>query len=221
MIDVSSYQDAGGLRGQGGTPREPIDWQKVYASGVERVYVKLGEGLPTFGGPDPFGVTNIREARAAGLQVGVYYFAHPKLDADTSAAYFLSLAKGHLLPGDIVPALDLEVEEGHSLNYLAAWKAAWFDHVDAAIGTEACFYSYTYMLGFMYPHLKPERPVWGAWPGQWPPPNKPVDRAWWLWQHGTVKVPGIVGPVDSNIPIGAVPVIPGTVTSPDTLVSAA
>ncbi len=176
MIDVSNYQ-------------QTIDWHKVKRAGVERAYVKLGEdGI----GIDAYAVANIHHARAARVQVGLYWFAHPGHHTPgNSAAAFLSLAHGHLLAGDLPPALDLEVEEGLSLSQLDWWKGTWFKPVDAAIRTRAVFYSFRYMLAAMT--LYPDRPVWGAHPGTLTAAER---ERWAFWQYGTERVPGIAGAVD-------------------------
>lgn len=195
MIDVSDNQG-------------PIDWHMVRESGVERAYIKLGEGLTEV---DTQALANIHHARAATVQIGLYYFAHPSGDPESAASRFLELAHGHLLAGDLVPALDLEVTEGRSLPQLAAWKAAWFAVVDAAVGAESCFYSYRSMLNYMYPHLKPERPVWGAAPGG---VLTAFEAGRWAFHQYTFqgRCPGIAGHVDEDLLVAAAPpVIPPAV----------
>jgi lysozyme len=191
MIDVSSYQQA-------------VDWSSVKRSGIERAYIKMGEDHP--GGIDPYAVLNLHHARAAGVQVGVYWFAHPQNTPAESSSRFLSLAHGHLLPGDLPPALDLEVDGGLSLAQLDWWKGRWFQPVDSAIGTRATFYSFRYYLNAF--HFFDDRPIWGAHPGG----ITDAERARWsFWQYGEGRVPGISGLVDFDEALGTVPVIPPAV----------
>lgn len=174
MIDVSSYQDN-------------IDWSKVYASGVRRAYIKITEGLTV---TDQAASRNLKNAREAGLQVGVYHYAHPSNSTLAEAARFLRISSGALHAGDLPPALDLEVTEGHSWEYVNDWKAQWFAAVDHQIGCRAVFYSYYYFWKQMV--LYPDRPVWGAWLGASPAPT-----AWTFQQYSfTGTVPGISGHVD-------------------------
>lgn len=179
MIDVS---DNNGV----------IDWHEVALSGVKQAYVKFWEdGI----GRDPYAILNLHHARAAGVKVGLYAFAHPgKVTGHQAAVYFLNDAKDHMVPGDLPPALDLEVFEGQSLVELAGWKGDWFGVVDPIIRCHATFYSFRYMLNFMYQYLDPSRPVWGATGGDQPSAAE-LER--WSWvQYGTGKVPGILGSVD-------------------------
>lgn len=199
MIDVSEYQ---------GT----INWQAVKDAGIDRVYIKLGEDPHPGAGlrRDPYAISNIHGARAVGITPGWYYFAHPGFNTGhQSALNFLSLAKCHVLKGDIPPALDLEVEEGLSWGQLDSWKAEWFIPVDAAIGTYAAFYSYEDFITHMT--LYGTRPVWGAWKTD-QLPQAQADR-WFLWQHGTITVPGIQGPVDADKPLVSDADFPQVVTA--------
>lgn len=196
MIDVSNWQGV-------------IDWQSVKDSGVQRAYIKLGEDGE---GLDKYAITNIHHARAVGITPGWYWFAHPGTHApDESASAFLYSAHGHLLPGDLPPALDLEVTEGKSLSQLASWKGGWFKPVDAVIGTRAVFYSFRYMLNSVVgTSLYPDRPIWGAHPGT----LTDAERARWsFWQYSSNgRVPGISGNVDLDEVLHpeAVPAIPLT-----------
>lgn len=179
MIDVSAYQGI-------------IDWRKVHQAGVRTAYVKRTE-LDAYNGNgiDPQSARNILRARAEGVQVGVYHFAHPSNSPSVEARFFLRASNGLIQPGDPPPALDLEVTEGHSWEYLNAWKAEWFKAVDQAVGVRAVFYSYLSFWEQM--RLYPDRPVWGAdlREGFVPP------AAWCFHQYSfTGHVDGITGQVD-------------------------
>lgn len=196
-IDVSEYQ------GQ-------IDWHSVAESGVKRSFIKFSEGIVGLDhGIDPQAIFNIHNARAAGIHIGLYHYAHPKNDPAREANSFITNAKDHFLEGDIVPFLDLEVMEGKSLTQLANWKQTWFATVDREIKTLAGFYSYRSMLNFMYAHLKANRPIWGSAPGA---ALTTTEQQLWSWtQYSFVgRVPGITGNVDENALVGhkTIPVIP-------------
>ncbi len=173
-IDVSSYQGH-------------ISWSKVFGAGVRNAYIKWGESFTV----DSFAVENLRNARSAGLDVGLYFYAHPSNSPLKEASWFLRTAGPHLLAGDLPPALDLEVAEGHDWAFLNEWKATWLAAVDAEAGCRAAFYSYYSFWQNMV--LYPDRPVWGAdlQAGFKPP------LTWALHQYSfTGAVPGIQGHVD-------------------------
>lgn len=174
MIDVSSYQ-------------QRIDWGKLHDAGVRKAYVKLGENFVV----DAFAAGNIREARKHGVEVGLYFFAHPSHSPVEEARWFLRNATALMQHGDLPPALDLELTEGHDWAYLNEWKRTWFGAVDTQIGCRAVFYSYYSFWQNMT--LYPDRPVWGAdlHPGFVPPPS------WAFHQYSfTGTLPGISGHVD-------------------------
>lgn len=175
MIDVS---DNNGV----------IEWEKVRTSGQKRAYIKASEGVSVV--DSQFG-RNVKKARESGIQVGVYHYAHPSNPPHREAAHFLAVAGPHLHAGDLRPALDLEVTEGHSWEYVNEWKAQWFAVVDDHIGALAVFYSYWYFWKHM--RLHKERPVWGAYVGKSPP--EWAEWAMWQWSF-TGRVDGIGGVVD-------------------------
>lgn len=180
-LDVSSYQ---GL----------VAWEEVYAAGYRVAAVKVSEGLDV---ADAQAYRNVTQARQAGFEVFVYHFAHPSNSPAAELRWFLEHARGLVRPGDYPPALDLEVAEGHSWEYLNGWKAHFLAGVDDAIGIGhgATFYSYLSFLERMT--LWPERPVWGA---AFTPVKPAAASGWSLWQHSaTGRVPGITGNVDLDV----------------------
>lgn len=180
-----------------------IDWAKVKASGVERAYIKFWESGY---GLDHFALANIAQARTAGVQIGLYYFAHPRRSPHDQAHEFLYNASDYLLPGDLPPALDLEVTDGFGWLYLNDWKSQWLAEVDAGIGGEhlTVFYSYYYFWKNLT--FWPDRPIWGAGSGNgFQPPG-----TWTFWQYGLGDVPGVQNnPCDLDKLLAAtVPVLP-------------
>lgn len=175
MIDVSEYQ------GQ-------VDWRTAHEKGgVDRAYIKFGERTRI----DPWAARHIIGARAAGVQIGLYYYGHPSLSARQEAAWFLRYAGHYLQSGDLPPALDLEIAEGHDWPYLNAWKATFLQALDHAVGVRSVFYSYFAFWKRM--ELYADRPVWGADlnPGFTAPPT------WAFHQYSfTGTVPGVSGHVD-------------------------
>lgn len=190
MIDVSEYQ---GL----------VDWPAVKQSGVLRAYVKATEGTTLV---DKFVAQNVTAARAAGIQVGLYHYAHPANSPLDEARHFLNTTAKLRKGGDLAPALDLELADGHSWEYLNGWKAQFMALVDDAVPCtqlySTVFYSYFYFWKNMI--LYPDRPVWGAGYGpQFTPPN-----TWSVHQYSsTGTVPGIRGSVDLDRLLKVLPTI--------------
>ena len=118
-IDVSSYQ-AGS-----------INWTNVKSSGVTFAWAKAAEGLTL---ADTNFVTNEIHAKAAGVLIGAYYYAHPEYEvgtagADSAAAYFWSIAKNYIVTNGyayLMPMLDFEQDvDSASPAYTAASLSAW------------------------------------------------------------------------------------------------
>ena len=92
-VDVSEHQ---------GT----IDWQAVKADGVEFAMLRIGYRGYSYGGvyEDAYFEYNLREAQAAGLKVGVYFFsqATTREEAIEEAAFVLQTLDGRALDLPVV-----------------------------------------------------------------------------------------------------------------------
>src|SRR5512142_1802935 len=95
-IDVSYWQSG-------------IDWPKVRATGQRFAIIKATEGEtyadPTFAG-------DWSGAKASGLLRAPYCFFHPKQDPKKQADFFCNTVQSLNDPGELPPALDLEVTDG-------------------------------------------------------------------------------------------------------------
>ncbi len=189
-IDVSRYQ---------GT----IDWAAVASAGKRYAIMRatLGEAYL-----DPMYAANHAGARAAGLQVTAYHFATPSAspgDAALEADWFVQNAA--LLPGDLVPALDLEQTGGLPASALQAWVATWLDQVTARLGVRPMIYTspnfWKNSMGdtTMFADLG-YSVLWIAhWATSSPtvPANNWGGRGWTFWQYSNCgSVAGISGCVD-------------------------
>ena len=78
-----------------------IDWDKVKADGVEFVMIRCGYRGTTMGSliEDPNFLVNIRGAKAAGLDVGVYFFTQAinEVEAVEEASMVIALCEGYEL----------------------------------------------------------------------------------------------------------------------------
>lgn len=92
-VDVSSHQ-------------QEIDWELVAANGVEFAMIRVGYRGYTEGEiqPDDYFVQNIEGARAAGLDVGVYFFSQAldEQEAIDEANYVLEQIKDYLLSYPVI-----------------------------------------------------------------------------------------------------------------------
>lgn len=125
-LDVSYYDGA-------------IDWAAVAGAGKRFVIMRatLGETYA-----DPTYATNHAGARAAGMLVGAYHYAKPSSDPNDAviqADWYANNAA--LLPGDLVPALDLEETGGLGTSDLQAWVAAWLGEVSTKLGVRPMIYT--------------------------------------------------------------------------------
>ena len=92
-VDVSSHQ-------------QEIDWELVAANGVEFAMIRVGYRGYTEGEiqPDEYFVQNIEGARAAGLDVGVYFFSQAldEQEAIDEANYVLEQIKDYPLSYPVI-----------------------------------------------------------------------------------------------------------------------
>jgi GH25 family lysozyme M1 (1,4-beta-N-acetylmuramidase) len=103
-IDVSSYQ-------------KTIDFKKVKASGVDNVIIRCGftgYGLSHSKNKDDFFEAHYKNAKSAGMNVGVYYYscAVTEKEAIEEAEFVLSLLKGKQFELPIY----MDVEDAHDLS---------------------------------------------------------------------------------------------------------
>ena len=101
-IDVSKYQ-------------KNIDWNAAKADGVEFAYIRIGyRGYGDAGNMvvDPYFEQNYKNARAAGIKVGVYFFSQAitELEAQQEAEFVLAALKGRAL--DLPVMFDPEFVSG-------------------------------------------------------------------------------------------------------------
>jgi GH25 family lysozyme M1 (1,4-beta-N-acetylmuramidase) len=137
-VDVASYQHPNGER---------INWAKVAKSGIQFAAVKATEGTYY---RNPFALTDLAQAKAAGLSVVAYVFAIPNgnggsAGATAQADYLLTyLAKG----GGRMPPIMLDIEYnpygdqcyGLSQASMRSWIAQFSREVQAKTGQGPIIY---------------------------------------------------------------------------------
>lgn len=193
FVDVSRYQ---GL----------IDWAKVAAAGYKGAMLKTvstnrrlskrADGLYI----DPAFETNYRNARAAGLDVGVYYYTYATSEAmaDAELALVREAVRGKELTMPV--ALDMEDEtlavlKPNDLTNLAAYHLEQIEKM----GFFAQLYTYT---SYANVHLDMARLAgrWGIWLADYTGKTPNVTFNYNAHQHTSKgTVPGITGNVDLNV----------------------
>lgn len=192
-IDVSRYQ---GL----------IDWAQVAAAGYKgamlktvstnRKLSKRSDGLYI----DPTFETNYRNAKAAGLDVGVYYYTYATSEAmaDAELALLRQALRGKELTMPV--AVDMEdamltVHKPKDLTNLAAYHLEQIEKM----GFFAQLYTYT---SYANRFLEMERLAgrWGIWLADYTGKTPKVGFGYNAHQHTSEgSVPGINGPVDLDV----------------------
>lgn len=184
-----------------------IDWDKVKASGVDFVMLRIGgRGYGTEGVMynDTYFKENLRGAKAAGLSVGAYFFSQAATvqEAKEEAEYTLSLLGGEKLQYPI--AFDWEIVESAegtridniSPQTLTDCARVFCDTIKDA-GYIPCIYTGTTLAYYKY-HLGQlsDIDLWYAFYSD--TPNMYYNYT--MWQYScTGVVDGIEGDVDLNI----------------------
>ncbi len=185
-----------------------IDWEKVAADGVDFVYIRAGGRFSSAGTiyEDSKTIEYIREATAAGLPVGVYFYTQAITveEAIEEADFTLEKIKGLDVALPIV--IDTEYKEGGRHNDLTMEERtevvlAFLKRIDEA-GYKAMYYANTAWTDtFLDPYALTDYMRWCA---DWDVDNG-LDYAkrlypYQIWQYGDDgSVDGITGDVDVNI----------------------
>lgn len=185
-IDVSNHQGV-------------IDWPRVSRAEIDFAYIKATEGERFV---DAFYERNRAAARHAGILTGAYHFARPSYDpgsAERQALRFLTVAEPRA--GDLLPALDLEQAGGLGRRDLGLWALRFVETIEEHANVTPVVYTYPAFAGsFQAPELA-RCPLWVAHYTRTSEPliPRPWSR-WHVWQGADDgHVPGIGGPVDTNV----------------------
>lgn len=178
-IDVSHWQ---------GT----IDWRRVAADGCRFAWAKV----------DPNFHDNRINATANGVPLGAYYFADVTKDPVAEATAFCARVF-KLVPGELVPMLDIESAHNRSAAAIANWCLAWITVCIDKLGRAPVVYTNNDLRQMLYTGgFVPPGGVEGwvaRYSGQQDDPEIPPApwTSWTLWQWSDKgHVDGIVGDVD-------------------------
>jgi GH25 family lysozyme M1 (1,4-beta-N-acetylmuramidase) len=205
-----------------------IDWASVKSSGITFAWTKAAEGTASEGYNYPSLNFTINEAgaKASGVLIGAYYYAHPEQDigiagADTEAASFWNAAGPYITNGGtyMMPVLDLETNNpsaGYTSATLSQWVNEWCQDIvayAAANGVVVKPIVYTFIsfangtsgYGAGLDSTVTQWPLWMANPnGQSPQTGAPNSTSpwstWTFWQYSqNGSVPGISVSADEDV----------------------
>lgn len=195
-IDVSRYQGKITLYG----------WRKVKAAGYKGVMLKTVSTNPKMSKRadglyiDPTFEANYRNAKAAGLDVGVYYYTNASCEklADEELAVLRQALRGKEL--NLPVALDLESPSLAGMPYgdLSNLAAYHLEQIEK-MGFYAQLYTYT---SYANVHLDMARLAgrWDVWLADYTGKTPKVSFKYNAHQHTSKgSVPGISGNVDLNV----------------------
>ncbi len=206
-VDVSHFQASSGI--------SQTSWNQMASQGKTFAFVKGSEGLT--GPDDPTMNTNIANAAAAGLDDGVYHFAHPEnrstpAGAVLEADHFVSYAGSNIGPGRLRPVLDLETGSALGSTVLTDWVVAFVNEVMAKDGAGAQPIIYT-SVAFAN-ELDSRVANYDLWlldqsnpadPNTAQPPAAPFASAtgsfnnWSFWQYSGSGTAGGISPIDLDV----------------------
>ena len=187
-IDVSYYQ-------------ETIDWPRVYRAGMRFAFIRISDGTTN---SDPMFVRNWAGAKRAKLRRGVYQYFRPEESATAQADLVIAaLARD---PGELPPAIDVEVTGGKTPAQLAAGVRTWIDRVRSRLHVEPIVYtSPDFWRDRVGDANLSAQPLWIAHYTTDCPRVPPAWPRWAFWQHSERgQVPGIDGPVDLDVFAGSI-----------------
>ena len=181
-IDVSVYQGN-------------IDFFAVKRSGIGAVYIRAGAGNSYTDGNFE---QNYRNAGAAGLKIGFYYYvtAMNEEEAAAQAEKFAALIKGKKY--EMRPAMDYESFSGLGREAVNNIGIAFLKEIERLTGVRPAVYSDSYRTRNLWDARFGKYPLWVAdYDGGENPPDSPVWRAWAGFQYSDRgRIEGIPDYVD-------------------------
>jgi len=175
-----------------------INWDTVAKKeNVDFVFVKATEGRDYI---DSLFCENWEGLREAGLRRGAYHFFRSYGCGDEQAAHFLSTIE--MLPGDLIPVLDIETTDGMPDAVIVQEADIWLKIVEQRLNVKPIIYTNQYFYDrYLAGHFD-QYPLWVArYSGQMPVMSN--AKKWHIWQYGNNGVlQGISRKVDMNLFFG-------------------
>ena len=187
-IDVSHHQGE-------------IDWQAVADSGVEFAFIRLGYRTLEAGElkKDDRVEENLKQAKAAGLQIGAYFYSQAisEEEARGEAALALQILNSRELDLPLVFDWELETRNaGMEKELVSRCAIAFCEEVQQAGYQSMVYFNAHQAENLMDMQLLEDYPWWLAMYDV----SGPVPCRMDVWQYTcTGRVPGIKGNVDNNL----------------------
>lgn len=173
-----------------------VDYNKVKNSGIDAVIIRAGFGKETYQKDSEF-ETHYKNAKKAGLAVGVYWYsyAYSVAEAKQEAKVCLACIKGKTLELPVYYDLEESGQTKLGMSALTNIAIAFCDAIKSG-GYRAGVYS---NLNWLNNHLDYEklRSKYSIWLAQWSSsPSKTCD----IWQNAdNGRINGINGNVDTDV----------------------
>ncbi|MMZ45717.1 Autolytic lysozyme [compost metagenome] len=183
-IDVSHHQ---------GT----IKWPNVKAKNVKYAFIKASEGRTL---QDTQFRRNATGAKAVGIPVGFYHYAHPQNNSPSAEAEnFLETIKG--LPHDLPCVLDMEEPKARGLgkSAITAWSKKWCELVEKATGMRPIIYSGASFAKDLLGSDLAKYPLWVAHYGVSQPMANPTWSKWSIFQYSDKDPSNLSGIGSGNV----------------------
>lgn len=173
-----------------------------YLQPVFFVYVKATEGATYV---DPTYSMRVLEAAHHGYVKGAYHFMRLGSDVNEQIRNFCSTATWQ--PGDMPPALDIEVENemrAFGLEHTLKWVYTWLEGVERQMGVRPIIYTGE-LIRDRYLKKDPRFSKYQCWIARYREAG-PANKVWRIWQYTEKgRVMGYRGTVDGNLFKGGYP----------------
>lgn len=190
-IDVSAYQG-------------DINWNQVAASGIKFAMIRVGYRGYGSGKivEDAYGRENLRHARLAGLDVGVYFFSQAlnKAEVEEEAAFILDIIKDYEITMPVVFDWEYISDTARTADMdprtLTDLNLYFCDIMEEAGYETMIYFNRNQASTLMYLYELEDYPFWLASYNY----RMTYPYRFEMWQYtSTGRVPGIKGDVDINL----------------------
>ena len=186
-IDVSTWQGE-------------IDWNKVKNSGIEFAIIRSGWGYSGDGKIDKYFIQNIRNAKNAGIKVGVYHYSYATSvdNAKQEAKYCLDIVKSAGIKLDLPIYFDIEdnsIANKHDRETRTQMCINFCSEIENSGYWAGVYANLNWFNNYLNKNELAKR--YTLWLAQY---NDKNDMPCDVWQYtSSGKVDGISGNVDMNI----------------------
>ena len=197
-VDISAWQ-------------EKVNWKKIKNDGIDFAILRAGYGKKA-NQEDAYFATNFKNATAAGLPVGIYWYSYAKSVADVEKEARLCLQVLGSRTLDLPVFYDLE--ESSQLNKGKAFCTQLVEHfcsiIAAAGHTPGLYMSRSPLLDYIEQETRGRYALWVA---EYDSKTCKYDGDYLMWQYAdNGKVAGVNGNTDMDFLYGNKNSLPGSAT---------